>query len=36
MISVDTNLLLYAYNVASPWHQAAYAWMSSIQPNPCS
>ena len=33
MISVDTNLLLYAYNVASPWHQAAYAWMSSIQGN---
>lgn len=31
MISVDTNLLLYAYNQASPHHQAAYGWMSSLQ-----
>ncbi|MEN9576635.1 MAG: ribonuclease VapC24 [Verrucomicrobiota bacterium] len=31
MISVDTNLLMYAYNQASPHHQAAYAWMSSLQ-----
>ena len=30
MISVDTNLLMYAYNQASPHHQAAYAWMSSL------
>lgn len=31
MLSMDTNLLLYAYNEASPWHDAAYAWLSSIQ-----
>lgn len=31
MLSIDTNLLLYAFNEASPWHEAAYAWMSSIQ-----
>lgn len=31
MLSMDTNLLLYAYNEASPWHDAAFAWMSSIQ-----
>ncbi len=30
MISVDTNLLMYAYNQASPHHQAAYAWISSL------
>ena len=30
MISVDTNLLMYAYNQASPHHTAAYAWMSSL------
>ncbi|MFZ4595505.1 MAG: TA system VapC family ribonuclease toxin [Verrucomicrobiaceae bacterium] len=30
---MDTNILLYAYNEASPWHDAAYAWMSSIQQN---
>ncbi|MEO6784797.1 MAG: TA system VapC family ribonuclease toxin [Chthoniobacteraceae bacterium] len=28
---MDTNLLMYAYNEASPFHQAAYDWMSSIQ-----
>jgi toxin-antitoxin system PIN domain toxin len=33
MLSMDTNLLLYAYNVASPWHEAAFNWMSSIQRN---
>jgi toxin-antitoxin system PIN domain toxin len=33
MLSVDTNILLYAYNEASPWHDAAFAWMSSIQQN---
>jgi uncharacterized protein len=33
MLSMDTNILLYAYNEASPWHDAAYAWMSSIQQN---
>ena len=31
MLSMDTNLLLYAFNEASPWHQQAYRWMSSIQ-----
>ena len=31
MLSMDTNLLMYAYNEASPYHEAAYAWMSSIQ-----
>ena len=31
MLSMDTNMLLYAYNEASPWHVAAFAWMSSIQ-----
>ena len=31
MLSMDTNLLMYAYNLASPYHQAAYQWMSSIQ-----
>ena len=31
MLSMDTNLLLYAYNEGSPWHDAAFAWMSSIQ-----
>lgn len=31
MISMDTNLLLYALNAASPFHREAYAWMSSIQ-----
>ena len=33
MLSMDTNILLYAYNEASPWHDAAYDWMSSIQHN---
>lgn len=33
MLSVDTNILLYACNAASPWHGAAYAWMTSIQRN---
>jgi predicted nucleic acid-binding protein len=31
MLSMDTNLLLYAFNQASPWHKQAYGWMSSIQ-----
>ncbi len=31
MLSMDTNLLFYAFNEASPFHQEAYAWMSSIQ-----
>jgi uncharacterized protein len=31
MLSMDTNLLFYAYHAGSPWHKAAYTWMSSIQ-----
>jgi predicted nucleic acid-binding protein len=31
MLSMETNLLLYAFNEASPWHKQAYGWMSSIQ-----
>ena len=31
MLSIDANLLLYAFNNASPWHAAAYAWLTSIQ-----
>jgi len=31
MTSVDTNLLMYAYNQASPHHQAAFDWMTSLQ-----
>ena len=31
MLSMDTNLLMYAYNLASPYHRAAYQWMMSIQ-----
>ena len=31
MLSMDTNILLYTYNEASPWHDAAFSWMSSIQ-----
>lgn len=33
MLSVDTNILLYAFNEDSPIHQAAYGWLSSIQRN---
>ena len=31
MLSMDTNLLLYAFNEASPFHQSAYAWIASLQ-----
>lgn len=31
MLSIDANILLYAFNSASPWNGAAYAWLSSIQ-----
>ncbi len=31
MLSIDSNLLLYACNTASPWHAAASAWLNSIQ-----
>lgn len=30
MISIDTNLLFYAYNSDSPPHQAAFEWLSSL------
>ena len=33
MLSIDTNLLFYAFNEASPWHRAAYNWIVSIQNN---
>lgn len=31
MLSIDTNILLHAFNEDSPSHEAAYAWVSSIQ-----
>ena len=31
MLSIDTNLLLHAFNEDSPRHAAAYAWLASIQ-----
>ncbi len=31
MLSIDTNLLLHAFNEDSPSHRAAYAWLTSIQ-----
>jgi toxin-antitoxin system PIN domain toxin len=31
MLSIDTNILLHAFNEDSPSHQAAYAWITSIQ-----
>lgn len=31
MLSVDTNILLHAYNADSPSHRTAFAWISSIQ-----
>ena len=31
MLSIDANLLLYAFNTASPWHDSAHAWLTSIQ-----
>lgn len=31
MFSIDTNILLHAYNQDSPNHEAAYAWLLSIQ-----
>jgi toxin-antitoxin system PIN domain toxin len=30
MIVLDVNLLLYAYNSASPRHRAAYAWVREL------
>jgi toxin-antitoxin system PIN domain toxin len=31
MFSIDTNLLLHAFNADSPRHRAAYTWLVSIQ-----
>jgi toxin-antitoxin system PIN domain toxin len=31
VLSVDTNILLYAFNQDAPGHRAAYAWIASIQ-----
>jgi toxin-antitoxin system PIN domain toxin len=31
MLSIDANLLLYAFNNASPWHDESRAWLTSIQ-----
>lgn len=31
MFSIDTNLLLHAFNEDSPRHVAAYAWLTSVQ-----
>ncbi len=30
MLSIDTNLLFHAFNVDSPSHEAAYAWLTAI------
>ena len=31
MLSIDTNILLHAFNEDSPSHEAAYGWLTSIQ-----
>jgi uncharacterized protein len=31
MLSIDTNILLHAFNADSPQHGAAYAWLQSVQ-----
>lgn len=31
MLSIDTNILLHAFNEDSPNHEAAYGWLTSIQ-----
>jgi len=31
MLSIDTNILFHAFNEDSPSHEAAYAWLMSIQ-----
>lgn len=31
MLSIDTNILLYALNADSPDHHAAYRWLSQIK-----
>jgi predicted nucleic acid-binding protein len=30
MLSIDTNILLHAFNQDSPGHGAAYAWLTSL------
>jgi toxin-antitoxin system PIN domain toxin len=30
MLSIDTNLLFHAFNVDSPSHETAYAWLTAI------
>ena len=30
MLSIDTNLLFHAFNVGSPSHKTAYAWLTTI------
>ncbi len=31
MVSIDTNILLHGFNVDSPQHEAAYAWLQSVR-----
>ena len=31
MLSIDANILLYAFNTASPWNASAHGWLTSIQ-----
>ncbi len=31
MFSIDTNILLHAFNEDSPSHEVAYGWLTSIQ-----
>lgn len=31
MLSIDSNILLYALNTASPWNESAHVWLTSIQ-----
>lgn len=31
MLTIDANILLYAFNNASPWHEEARDWLASIQ-----
>lgn len=31
MLSIDTNILLHAFNEDSPSHKPAYAWITSMQ-----
>ncbi len=31
MVSIDANLLCYAFNSAAPWHEQASQWLNSIR-----